>query len=401
VTEVRIVAFAYACEPGSGSEPGAGWMWARLLANLGETWVITRENNRAAIEDALPATPEAARLHFVYVDLPPWARWWKRGLRGVHAYYVLWQFAALRRARALHKELPFDLAWHLTFANAWIGSAASLLETSFVYGPVGGGVKTPWRLFPALGVRGSFQELVRIAVRGAARYANPLARLSWNRADLILVQNPETRAWLPARHRARATVFPNAVVDADIPRGPRRASDRKTALFAARLVAWKGGSLAIRAIARLPDWDLVVVGSGPDARRLRDLADRLHVADRVTFTGSMPRGSLLALMARNVDALLHPSVHEDAGWAIAEARSLGVPVVALELGGPPELGAIGARVGSFNETVAALASALVDRSVAGADGSGFDVGSRSARLVDELERSGLVDDDRRRRIAAD
>jgi NAD(P)-dependent dehydrogenase (short-subunit alcohol dehydrogenase family) len=53
MNDLRIVAFAYACEPDSGSEPGVGWMWARMLAHLGETWVITRENNREAIEAAL------------------------------------------------------------------------------------------------------------------------------------------------------------------------------------------------------------------------------------------------------------------------------------------------------------------------------------------------------------
>jgi hypothetical protein len=80
MTDVRIVAFAYACEPESGSEPGAGWMWARL----GESWLITRANNRAAIEASLPAVAERDRLHFEYVDLPAWARFWKRG-RGILA----------------------------------------------------------------------------------------------------------------------------------------------------------------------------------------------------------------------------------------------------------------------------------------------------------------------------
>lgn len=65
---------------------------------------------------------------------------WPAGLR---VYYVLWQIAALRRARALDKEQRFDFALHLTFVNAWIGSAAALLGTGFVDGPVGGGVKIP------------------------------------------------------------------------------------------------------------------------------------------------------------------------------------------------------------------------------------------------------------------
>jgi NAD(P)-dependent dehydrogenase (short-subunit alcohol dehydrogenase family) len=118
---VKLLAFAYACEPAEGSEPGAGWMWARMLARYGDTWVITRANNREVIESAIDEIPERGRLHFVYVDLPAWARSWKRGSRGLRPYYLLWQLAALRVARRLHRTIGFDLVWHLTLANAWPG----------------------------------------------------------------------------------------------------------------------------------------------------------------------------------------------------------------------------------------------------------------------------------------
>jgi glycosyltransferase involved in cell wall biosynthesis len=382
---VRIVAFAYACEPDSGSEPGAGWMWARMLTNLGETWVVTRENNRDAIEAALPKIPERTRLHFEYVDLPGWARFWKRGLRGVHLYYVLWQFGALMRARALSEEHRFDLAWLLTFANAWIGSAAALLGTRFVYGPIGGGVKTPWKLIPALGVRGSLQELLRVTVRGAARYGNPLARLSWRRADLILVQNPETREWLPSRHRPKAEVFPNAIVETMEGTPPPRNNQEKVALFAARLSPWKGASLAVRVIARLPGWKLVVVGSGPDAARLGRLAGRLGVTDRIEHLGHVPQPRLFELMHTEADVLLFPSMHEDAGWVVAEAGSCGLPVVALDRGGPPLLGAVVARPGTVSGTVEALAGAVASRtSSADRVSPNFDLAARLAPLKEIL-----------------
>jgi glycosyltransferase involved in cell wall biosynthesis len=355
---VRIVAFAYACEPESGSEPGAGWMWARMLARLGEAWIITRENNRDAIEAILPAIAERDRLHFEYVDLPEWARFWKRGLRGVHLYYVLWQMAALRRARTLDAEQRFDLAWHLTFANAWIGSAAALLGARFVYGPIGGGVKTPWRLVPALGLRGSMREFLRITVRGAARYGNPLARLSWRGADMILVQNPETRDWIPTRYRAKARIFPNAVLESLDGTPASRGPHRKTVLFAARLLPWKGAALAVRVIARLPEWRLIVAGSGPDGRRLRRLAGGLGVTNRIQFVGRVPRARLLDLMRNDVDVLLFPSMHEDAGWVVAEARASGLPVVALDRGGPPLLGAAVAKSGTLDETIGRLASCV-------------------------------------------
>ena len=152
---VRILAIAYACEPRKGSEPGAGWIWSRMLACLGETWVITRSNNRSAIEEGLRNLSPDVGLRFVYVDLPEWARFWKRGQRGIRLYYLLWQIAALRRAHQLLGQLDFDLVWHLTLANAWLGSTGSLLPHPFVYGPVAAGPGMPWGLMPALGIRGT------------------------------------------------------------------------------------------------------------------------------------------------------------------------------------------------------------------------------------------------------
>jgi glycosyltransferase involved in cell wall biosynthesis len=335
---VRILAFAYACEPGKGSEPGAGWGLARMIAReIGECWVITRANNRKAIEEALLHIPEADRLRFVYVDLPPWARWWKRGQRRVRLYYLLWQVAAVRRARRLVREERFDIVWHLTLANAWLGSLAPLVGGRFVYGPVGGGVGVPWRLARYLGVRGVLYELAREVARLTGRYLNPLARLAWERAEVILAQNPETVRWLPRRHRSKARVFPNALVAADgLPGAPaRRQPGGRKALFVGRLIPWKGGAIAIEVIARAPDWHLVVLGDGPDRRRLERLARRRGVAERVEFRGWQPREEVWRAMREEADVLLFPSLHDESPLTVAEALALGLPVLCLDHGGPP------------------------------------------------------------------
>ena len=113
---MRVIASAYACEPEKGSEPGVGWNWARQIARFHEVWVITRKNNRAAIEAAL-AKEAVSNVHWVYFDLPRWASFWKKNRRGVHLYYYLWQIGAYLRVRKLHREFCFQLAHHLTFAN--------------------------------------------------------------------------------------------------------------------------------------------------------------------------------------------------------------------------------------------------------------------------------------------
>jgi hypothetical protein len=157
-----------------------------MLAHLGEVWVVTRANNAPAIEAALGDLPEADHLRFVYVDLPAWARFYKRGSRGARLYSVFWQAAALRRARLLDQDLTFDIVWHLTFSTAWLGSLVPLLPRPFVWGPIGGGVSTPWRLASSLGPKGALTDALRAGAHLAGRYANPMTRLAWRRACLIL-----------------------------------------------------------------------------------------------------------------------------------------------------------------------------------------------------------------------
>jgi glycosyltransferase involved in cell wall biosynthesis len=364
----RIIAFDYACEPGEGSEPGAGWAWACILARLGETWVVTRANNRGPIEQVFSATPERHRLHFVYVDLPAWARFWKKGQRGIRVYYLLWQIAALHAARRLHKKIRFTLAWHLTFANAWFGSLAALIGPPFVYGPVGGGVPMPpMQLLRLLGSRAVGFELTRAAAKGLGRYVNPLARLAWARARIVLVQNRETAGWLPPRHRAKVAVFPNPVLDTALDR-ERLAADPPTALFAGRLIAWKGVALALKAVAATRDWRLLVCGAGRDEPQIVKFADRLGLDGRVRFLGTQPRDEVFRLMTDEADVLLFPSLREEAGWIVVEALASGIPVICLDRGGPPVLGgdaALAAPVEDDPEAVASSLARLLERALPG------------------------------------
>ena len=337
-TSPRILAFAYACEPGRGSEPGAGWAWSRMLARLGETWVITRHDYRASIERELRSMPERDRLTFIYVDLPDVARSWQRGVRGLRSYYLLWQIAALREARRLQRSLRFDVVWHLTWANAWYGSLAALAGRPFVYGPVGGCVDPVWRLVPHLGLDGAAYEVGRVIGRGAARYLNPLARVSWGQADVILAQNAETRDWLPRRHRGKTTLFPNAIITGDISvaASVRGRTDPPVAVFAGRLEPWKGLFLCLQVLKLLPDWRFVVCGGGRDEVRMRHLAKRLGVDDRVEWLGWLTHEQVMRQFAE-ADVFLFPSLREEAGAVIAEARAVGLPIVCFARGGPPLL----------------------------------------------------------------
>ena len=274
---MKVLISAYACEPDKGSEPGAGWNWALAAAQRHEVWVMTRANNRPSIDAALSAQ-ERKSLHFVYLDLPPWARVWKRRATGLRTYYVLWQLLAARAARRLQRQHHFDLVHHLTFANAWLPALAFLPKVPFVLGPVGGGPRVPLPFYRVLGVRGALWEVLLVTARRLSR-ANPLTRLGWRRAAVILVQNEETRDAFPSRYRAKAILRPNASIGEEFEAEPQPRREQLTAIYAGRLIPWKGVSLAIRALKLLPAWRLLVVGSGPEEQHLQRLAARFGLGD--------------------------------------------------------------------------------------------------------------------------
>lgn len=396
VPRPRIVAFAFNCEPGGGSEGGAGWVWLRLLARIGSVTMLVAPSPAAdKLDAAIRALPpdEAARITVEIVDHPkalrrPFAanRWpplW-------YVEYTVWQIRALRRARALNREHKFDLAWHLTWANAWFGTLAASIGPDFVLGPVGGGVGMPWRLVAVVGVRGAIGEVVRSSARTAGRWLNPIARHAIRRARLILVQNPETRSWLPADRRSVAVVFPHVVLEhlPVLDHGQR--TGRRTALFAGRLYGWKGGALAIQAIAHLPGHRLIVCGEGPDEARLRGIAERLGIADRIEFRGLVERAELLRTMAVDASVFLFPSLHDEGGWVVAEARAHGLPVVCLDRGGPPVLGGIGVPATWPSATARRLAVAV--EAAEGAEPARSeirDLDRATPEVAAVLERSGV------------
>ncbi len=107
-------------------------------------------------------------------------------------------------------------------------------------------------------------------------------------------------------------------------------------LSVGHLVERKGHHIAIEALAALPDVHLAIVGDGEERDRLRQLADNLGVAGRVTFAGARPQTEL-SYWYRAADILALCSSRE--GWAnvLLESMACGTPVVATAIWGTPEV----------------------------------------------------------------
>jgi glycosyltransferase involved in cell wall biosynthesis len=77
-------------------------------------------------------------------------------------------------------------------------------------------------------------------------------------------------------------------------------------------------------------------GDGPIRQQLEDQAQALNIAGRVRFLGRVPPEDVPALLV-GADMMVLPSHYETFGVVVAEALSLGVPVIATRCGGPESI----------------------------------------------------------------
>ncbi|MGZ8285195.1 MAG: glycosyltransferase [Allosphingosinicella sp.] len=166
-----------------------------------------------------------------------------------------------------------------------------------------------------------------------ARYALLRRRLFDRGALFLAVSDAVRERAIALGYPAGRTVTLYNGVDLDYFTPADDAPEPGLVLHVGRLVKKKGTGLLLGALPALPGARVVVVGDGPEKRRLEDCARRLGVRERVDFLGELPRDEvrrwmrrayLLAapsLMARDGDSEGLPTV-------VCEAAASGLPVVA-------------------------------------------------------------------------
>ncbi len=111
-------------------------------------------------------------------------------------------------------------------------------------------------------------------------------------------------------------------------------------LFAGRLSKDKGLAGIIRAMAKLSDCYLSIVGDGEERAAFEQMVQELHLSDRVEFTGAVTPQKVQEIM-RQSDILVMNSDFEGVPMVILEALSNGLPVISTPVGGIPETVAFG------------------------------------------------------------
>lgn len=142
---------------------------------------------------------------------------------------------------------------------------------------------------------------------------------------------------------AKVTVVYNAIAPLFVPQETRSDVRRELGLpegrlllTVTRLTPYKGVDHLIRAVSRVKDIHLLVVGIGPMGQKLVELTNRLGVSARVHFLGYIPRDRLPAVF-RAADYTVVYAGGEGLSHVLLESLAVGTPVIASDAGGNSEV----------------------------------------------------------------
>ncbi|CAN5201663.1 glycosyltransferase family 4 protein [soil metagenome] len=111
-------------------------------------------------------------------------------------------------------------------------------------------------------------------------------------------------------------------------------AEPKHILFLGRLDIWqKGVDLLLESYAKIADrigYPLVIAGHGSDEKKLKELAKKLNIEDKISFTGGAYGDAKTKLISEAL-FVAFPSRHDELSlWAL-EALASGMPIVSFDL----------------------------------------------------------------------
>lgn len=347
---MKILMSAYQCGPGMGSVSQIGWEWYSRMSRRASITLVTHVRNR---ESLTKAGAPLANSEVIYVDTEwfagPLYRMASRMFpRSEHARFLVssidffvYDAAALKLLRKRRAE--WDVVHAVTPVSPIAATRLHRLGLPLIVGPWNGGLTSP----------GTFPEIM-------SEDSVWVYRLRWmgvvldrlfgctRRASMILSATRSTDASLPGHATARRMIENGVDLDLFHPGSwdpVPSASDPVRVLFVGRLIPAKGISMLLEAVSRLRGelhLAVTIVGDGPSRGSIRkEVADR-NLEGTVHLAGNRPLAEVAKLM-RHAHVFCLPSVRESGGAVLLESMACGVPVIAVNYGGPAEI--VDAEVG--------------------------------------------------------
>ncbi len=318
-------------------------------------WLVTYAGAERVLESLVELLPDADLFSLVD-NLPSRERFFIRG-KPVHTSFLQRVPFARSRYRHFFPLMPLaieqlDLTGYDVVVSSSHAFAKGVLtrgdqvHVSYVHTPI----RYAWDLqHEYLRQAGLERGLRSVVVRLMLHYIRQWDRATADRVDVFVCNSRHIarRIWRAYRRQA-VVVYPPVEVDRF-----QCGHDREDFYLAAsRFVPYKRMATIAQAFARLPDRRLIMIGDGPDLRRVRSQAP-----PNVQVLGYQSFDVLRDHMRRCRGFIF--AAEEDFGITPVEAQACGAPVIAYGRGGVTESVVDGTTGLFFNEqTPESIAEAL-------------------------------------------
>jgi glycosyltransferase involved in cell wall biosynthesis len=251
---------------------------------------------------------------------------------------ISFQRRAVRRVQSLLRDRPESIV-HFTSPVSPVLPYFRVPNATVVIGPLDGNIHYP----PALRNRESIGYRVQRRLHPLLQLLNRALSSGKRRADVLLVAGGERTRRSLLTAGCREEQFVDSIC-AGVPdrlyETPRVTHSGRNLRFVhnGRLVAHKGVDLIIKSLKRTRNpIELDVIGRGPELDGLKVLSRELSLQNRIRFIEWFADHRDLAEALRRYRGFVFPSLAEAHGIVVQEAMVMGLPVIALNWGGPSML----------------------------------------------------------------
>ena len=156
---------------------------------------------------------------------------------------------------------------------------------------------------------------------------------SWcmSRSKSVIAVSEWEKNLLSTEFKIQPILIPNGIDPSPFQQLSPECRENPYILCVGRLESYKGFQHVIRAMKFLPDYDLIIVGSGDYMSSLIDIATHSGVQNRIIFMNNLPI-STLAQMYSGATAHVALSTHESYGLTIGESLLSGTPCLVRKSG---------------------------------------------------------------------
>ena len=249
--------------------------------------------------------------------------------------YIVFQRRAVRLVQALLRDCPESIV-HFTSPVSPVLPYFRIPKARVVIGPLDGNIHYP----PALRNRETIGYRVQRRLPPLLQLLNRVMSSGKRQADVLLVAGGERTRRSLLTAGCREEQFVDSIcsgVPDRLYETPRITHSGRNLHFVhnGRLVSHKGTDLIIKSLKRTRNAiELDIIGRGPELDKLKVLSRELSLQNRIRFIEWVADHRDLAAALRRYRAFVFPSLAEAHGIVVQEAMVMGLPVIALNWGGP-------------------------------------------------------------------